>query len=94
MSPAPTRWWWFGGRWRRASGTVTVAAAISESVDVAQVQFKLDGQTLGTASGGGPYAVQWDTTQVTNGWHRLNVIVVDKAGAQTRSRQIWVRVSN
>src|SRR5258706_12335893 len=46
-------------------GSVTVSA--STSADVAGVQFRLDGASLGAEDTTAPYSITWDTTTASNG---------------------------
>jgi hypothetical protein len=80
------------------SGTgvpITVTAAADNSTIVAQVQIKLDGTVLGTASstGGGHYSLMWDTTG-QNGDHTLSAAVTDADGTTATSASVPVTVSN
>jgi len=61
-------------------GTVTLTAVESDpSVDA--IDFSVDGVRLGSgAEAGDAYAVDWDTTAVTNGIHTITVSVSNRAG--------------
>ena len=76
------------------SGTVSVAAAASDNVGVAGVQFKLDGVSLGVEDSTAPYAIAWSTTSATNGSHTLTAIARDAAGNLTASSPVTITVSN
>ncbi|MBU6402506.1 MAG: DUF1565 domain-containing protein, partial [Verrucomicrobia bacterium] len=68
------------------SGTaVRVSANASDDGTVASVQFALDGANLGSAVTAAPYAVNWDTTGVSNGSHTLTAIATDGVGLKTTS---------
>src|SRR2546428_69961 len=62
------------------SGTATVAADAADNIGVAGVQFKADGSNLGAEVTLAPYAVNWNTTVVTNGTHSVWAVVRDAAG--------------
>ena len=75
-------------------GTVAVtAAASSTNNQIASVQFKVDGNLLGTATNP-PYSVQWNTNTVQNGTHTLIAIATDTLGQTTTSVAVTVTVSN
>jgi len=76
------------------SGPVTVSADASDNVAVAGVQFKLDGNNLGSEDGSSPYSVSWDTTTATNGSHALTAVARDAANNSTSSSTVSVTVSN
>jgi endonuclease/exonuclease/phosphatase family metal-dependent hydrolase len=76
------------------SGPVTVTADASDNVAVAGVQFKLDGQNLGTEDTTSPYSVEWDTLSATNSSHDLTAVARDAAGNVTTSVTVTVTVNN
>jgi hypothetical protein len=76
----------------RVGSTVTVAASVSRPV--AGVQFLLDGVTLGAEDTTAPYAVSWDATTASDGWHTLSAIARDVTGLQYASDPVKVRVAN
>jgi len=62
---------------------VTVSATASDNVDVAGVQFKLNGADLGAEDTSAPYGVTLNTTTLVNGTHTLSAVARDAAGNQT-----------
>jgi parallel beta-helix repeat protein len=76
------------------SGRIVVSASASDDVGVAEVEFRLDGATLGTKDTSAPYSVSWDTTKSSNGPHTLQAIARDAAGNQAYSLVISVTVNN
>jgi fibronectin type 3 domain-containing protein len=77
------------------TGTVSVEASAGDNVDVAGVQFKLDGANLGAEdTSPAPYSVSWDTTTATNGSHTLTAVARDAASNTTTSSPVAVTVSN
>jgi len=77
------------------SGTATtVSASASDNVGVKNVQFKLDGNLLGSQLTAAPYSVSWDTTKVANGSHTLTALASDAAGNTTTSSSVTVNVNN
>jgi hypothetical protein len=76
------------------SGTVTLAAAASDNVGVAGVQFRLDGVAFGSEDTAAPYSVGWDTTTSANGSHNITAVARDAAGNTTTSAAVTVTVAN
>jgi hypothetical protein len=76
------------------SGTVTVAAAATDDVGVAGVQFRLNGANLGAEDTTAPYEVPWPTLSVPNGEHTLTAVARDAAGNQATAASIVVTVVN
>ena len=72
---------------------VTVSATASDNVDVAGVQFKLNGADLGAEDTSAPYGVTLNTTTLVNGTHTLSAVARDAAGNQTTST-VSVLVNN
>jgi len=75
------------------SGTTTVSANASDNVGVKNVQFKLDGNLLGSQLTTAPYSVSWDTTKVANGSHTLTALAADAAG-NVGTSSVTVNVNN
>ena len=75
------------------SGTINIAATASDNVGVVGVQFKLDGNSLGSEDLSSPYSVSWATTGATNGSHQLSATARDAAG-RTATATLSVTVSN
>lgn len=61
------------------SGTVTVSATATDNVAVADVEFLLDGVSLGVDTTT-PYSISWDTTTTSNGPHSISARARDTAG--------------
>ena len=75
------------------SGSVSVTASAADNVGVVGVQFRLDGNTLGSEDLTSPYSVSWTTTGTTNGSHQLTATARDAAG-RTAIAIISVTVNN
>lgn len=73
---------------------VTVSATATDNIQVAQVQFTLDGQNLGPALTAAPYTYSWNSTTVPNGVHVIGAFAVDGAGNKTSALAGAVTVSN
>jgi hypothetical protein len=78
------------------SGTaaVTSTTAASAPSTVSSVTYYLDGAFLGTASAPSAFAINWDTTQTSDGLHILTAIAVDSSGLTTISAPSPVTVNN
>lgn len=76
------------------SGTISVTATASDNTGVVGVQFKLDGQNLGSEDTSSPYAVSWNTTGATNASHVITAVARDAAGNTTTSTSVTVTVNN
>jgi hypothetical protein len=75
------------------SGSINVTATASDNVGVVGVQFRLDGNTLGSEDVSSPYSVSWTTNGTSNGGHQLTATARDAAG-RTAVSTINVTVSN
>jgi hypothetical protein len=76
------------------ANTVTVSATASDNVGVQNVQFKLDGQDLGSADTASPYSISWDTKTATDGPHSLTAVARDASGNTKTSAAVAVEVHN
>lgn len=75
-------------------GTITVSASATDNVAVADVDFLLDGVSLGVDSTA-PYSVQWNTTTTSEGLHSLSARARDTTGNfGVTSGVVSVTVSN
>lgn len=79
--------------WSAVSGVVSIKVRASDNVAVARVDYYLDKKPLGSSTAS-PFTLQWDTTTVSNGWHRLVAKAVDTSGNVGTSRTRCVRVRN
>jgi len=75
------------------SGQVTVTANAWDNVQVAGVQFQLDGANLGAVDTTAPFSVVWDTTQSSQTTHTLTAIATDNSGNSTVSAPVTVTVA-
>ena len=76
------------------SGTVTVSADATDDNGVSQVEFFVDGSSLGVDSDGSDgWSIGWDTTTASDGSHTIAAEATDTA-SQTASDQISVTVDN
>ena len=78
----------------QVNDTIAIAAAASDNVGVAGVQFFVDGAAVGAEDTTSPYGVNWNTTTVANGAHSLTARARDAAGNFTTSAAIPVTVNN
>ena len=76
------------------AGVVSVAADASDDNGVSQVEFFVDGISLGADSNGSDgWSATWDTTSVTDGGYNVSATATDTA-AQTGGDSIRVTVDN
>jgi galactose oxidase-like protein/Big-like domain-containing protein/IPT/TIG domain-containing protein/3-keto-disaccharide hydrolase/Kelch motif protein len=76
------------------AGAISVAASASDNVQVAGVQFLLDGANLGAELTSAPYTVSWNTATASNGAHTLSARARDAAGNAATAASITVTVAN
>ena len=74
--------------------TLAVTASASDNIGLNSVQFKLDGVNLGSRDTAAPYAVNFNTTAVTEGVHTLTAVAQDLAGNTTTSAPVMITVNN
>jgi hypothetical protein len=72
--------------------TVSVAASASDNVNVAGVQFFLDGALLGPEVFDPPFSILWDTTASALGDHTLTALARDTSGNAAISVPVTVTV--
>ena len=78
------------------SGTINFAVNVDDNVGIAQVEFFIDGYSLGVVTEE-PYSYLWDTTSNIGSHgdeHALSAIVIDTAGNTSFSQPILVIVAN
>lgn len=76
------------------SGALTVTASATDDQGVTQVEFFVDGASLGIDSAGSDgWSASWNTTAFSEGAHSLGATATDTAG-QTSSTAIGVTVDN
>jgi glucose/arabinose dehydrogenase len=75
-------------------GNVTVTASATDDVGVTGVQFKLDGQNLGSEVTSPPFSVTWNTTTAAAGAHTLTAVAHDAAGNPATASNVQVTVDN
>ena len=76
------------------SGVLDVGASASDNVGVSGVQFRLDGQSLGSEDTTAPYTVSWDSRTASPGTHTLTAGARDAAGNVQTSAPVSVTVDN
>jgi subtilisin family serine protease len=76
------------------SGTVSVTADASDDNGVSQVEFFVDGSSIGVDSDGSDgWSASWDTTTYADGGYAVDAVATDTAG-QTASDSVSVTVDN
>jgi len=76
------------------SGTTTLTASASDNIAVANVQFEVDGNNVGTADTTAPYSFSLDTTTLSNASHDLTAVATDTSGNHATSIAVPITVSN
>ncbi len=74
------------------SGTVKLTASASDNVGVAQVEFLVDGASVGIDTAA-PYEAAWNSATAANGAHTLLARATDTAGNTTTSSAVSVTVT-
>jgi hypothetical protein len=91
--PAPTVTMTSPGATVNRSVKLTASAAAMGGASVTQVDFLIDGASVGTATAA-PYTVSWDSTTVSDGNHTLTGKVTDSQSQTATSAAITVAVKN
>jgi hypothetical protein len=60
------------------SGVADFTADVTDDVGVSLVDMRIDGATMATFPGGGPYEYSWTTTDYHGGYHALSVYTEDE----------------
>ena len=77
------------------SVAIAATATASAGLTIASVQFKLDGNNIGSPiAGPGPYATTFDSTLLINATHTLTALATDSAGTSASSAPVSVTVNN
>lgn len=76
------------------ANAVLATADASDNFAVANVQFKLDGNNLGSPVTSAPYKISWDTTTASNGSHTITAVATDTSNNQKTSSGVTVTVDN
>ena len=77
------------------SGTVLVTADATDDNGVSQVEFFVDGSSIGVdGDGSNGWSIDWNTTASSDGSHALTARATDTASQTTTSSQISVTVDN
>ena len=76
------------------SGTVPLKATASDDAGLAGVQFLVDGAPVGSEDTSSPFEIQWASTGVANGTHKISARARDSANQLTTSSEVSVTVSN
>lgn len=76
------------------SGIIAPSANASDNIGVVGVQFKLDGNNVGSEITAAPYTLSYNTTQVANGTHTITATARDAANNQTTASAVSVTVAN
>jgi hypothetical protein len=77
-----------------SGATVTLSANAADNVGVSGVQFKVDGNNIGSEDTASPFSIAWDSRTATNGSHTITAVARDAAGNSTTSSSIAVTTNN
>ena len=80
------------GNGTTVSGQVNITANATDDNGVSQVEFFVDGSSIGVDSTA-PYSASWDTTAYSDGSHTVSATATDTIG-QTGSSSVTVTVQN
>jgi|GEM_PF-1988500 len=77
-----------------SGNAVVLSATGSDNLQLAGIQFKLDGVNFGAEDTTAPYSIAWDSTTASNGSHTITAVARDSVGNTTTSAGVVVTVSN
>ncbi len=75
------------------SGTFNMTATASDASGISQVNFLVDGATVGSDASS-PYSYAWNSAAATNGNHTFSAQAIDTAGNSTTTTAVTVAVNN
>jgi hypothetical protein len=61
-------------------GVTRLSATASDNLEVARVQFLVDGIEVGAADTAAPYQLDWDSSSVLDGTHVITAVAYDRSG--------------
>ncbi len=74
------------------NGTVSLSADASDNSGIANVQFRVDGNNIGSPVSSSPYTLSWDSKTVANGSHILSAVATNLGGlTSTATENITVQ---
>ncbi len=76
------------------SGVITLSATASDNTGVVGVQFRVDGNPVGSEDTTSPYAISFDSRTIANGTHAVSARARDAAGNATTSTSVNITVAN
>lgn len=76
------------------TGVTTISANATDESGIGGVQFKLNGNNVGTEDTAAPYEIALDTTKLVSGQYTLTAAATDPAGNIATSNPVNVTVSN
>jgi len=77
-----------------SGSNVVISATGSDNLQLAGIQFKLDGVNFGAEDVTAPYSITWDSTTASNGSHTISAVARDSVGNTATSAGVVVTVSN
>ncbi len=91
--PRPPIWIELPERDNGLSGTVEIKATVTDGLKLSSVEFFVDDESIGTDKSE-PFSVQWDTTTVDNGEHKVHAVGTKPDGETVKSKTVTVVVDN
>jgi peptidoglycan/xylan/chitin deacetylase (PgdA/CDA1 family) len=76
------------------SGSVSLQATATDNEGLAQVEFFVNGTSVGVVVGAGPYSLNWDSTALANGAATVTATATDNDGNATTSAGVAITVDN
>jgi len=76
------------------SGSTLMTAEASDDLQVAGVQFQLDGRDFGEPDTRAPFMAPWNSAQAGSGSHTISARVWDAAGHQAQAQPVTVSVAS
>jgi hypothetical protein len=82
------------GNGATVSGSVTVAASVTDVQTIASINFEIDGGKQKLTLTQPPYSTTWNTATLSSGMHVITAVAVDNSGASFVSPPVTVVVAN
>lgn len=77
-----------------AQGIIDLTASASDAQSVTSVQFKIDGNNVGTPDTISPYGISWDSKTAVDGSHTVSAVATNSSGLTTTSQPVSFTVAN
>jgi hypothetical protein len=77
-----------------SGANVSLTASASDNRAVASVQFKIDGNNVGSPDTTAPYSFTWNSGTVSDGSHTVTAVATDTGGTPTTSAGVQITTNN